>query len=86
MEPIKPPSDSSGLPWTDVERTAQRGAWQASLEGLFMKLKTAAPYLGIAAVIVLAIAAYQVLVGPERGQPGPKPEPKPNASRVHDAR
>jgi hypothetical protein len=51
----------------DTERIAQRGAWQASLEGLFMKLKSAAPYLGVAAVIVLAIAVYQVFAGPNIG-------------------
>jgi hypothetical protein len=61
----------------DVERTAQRGAWQASLEGLFMKLRTAAPYLGVAAVIVLAIAAYQAFVGPNVGNQGPSPSPTP---------
>jgi len=60
-----------------VERTAQRGAWQASLEGLFMKLKTAAPYLGVAAAVVLAVAAYQVLVAPNVGGPGPSPSPTP---------
>jgi hypothetical protein len=61
----------------DVERTAQGGAWQASLEGLFMKLKTAAPYLGVAAAVVLAVAAYQVLVAPNVGGPGPSPSPTP---------
>lgn len=61
----------------DVERTAQRGAWQASLEGLFMKLKTAAPYLGVAAAVLLAVAAYQVLVAPNVGDPGPSPSPTP---------
>jgi hypothetical protein len=61
----------------DVERTAQRGAWQASLEGLFMKLKNAAPYLGVAAAVVLAVAAYQVLVAPNVGGPGPSPTPTP---------
>ena len=59
----------------ETERIAQRGAWQVSLEGLFMKLKNAAPYLGIAAVIVLAIAAYQVFAGPNIGNSGPSPSP-----------
>lgn len=59
----------------ETERIAQRGAWQVSLEGFFMKLKNAAPYLGIAAVIVLAIAAYQVLAGPNVGNSGPSPSP-----------
>jgi hypothetical protein len=61
----------------DVERTAQRGAWQASLEGLFMKLKNVAPYLGVAAAVILAVAAYQVLVAPNVGGPGPSPSPTP---------
>jgi hypothetical protein len=61
----------------ETERIAQRGAWQVSLEGLFMKLKNAAPYLGIAAVIVLAIAAYQVFAGPNVGNSGPSPSPTP---------
>ncbi len=62
---------------TDVERTAQRGAWQASLEGFLMKFKTVAPYIGVAAVIVLAIAAYQVFVGSNVGNPTPSPSPTP---------
>jgi hypothetical protein len=61
----------------DVERTAQRGAWLAPLEGLFMKLKNAAPYLGVAAAVVLAVAAYQVLLAPNVGNQGPSPSPTP---------
>jgi len=61
----------------NVGRTAQRGAWQASLEGFLMKFKSAAPYLGVAAVIVLAIAAYQVFVAPNIGNAGPSPSPSP---------
>jgi hypothetical protein len=60
-----------------IETTPQRGAWQASLEGFLMKFKTAAPYLGVAAVIVLAIAAYQVFGGPNIGNRGPSPSPTP---------
>lgn len=60
-----------------IETTPQRGAWQASLEGFLMKFKTAAPYLGVAAVIVLAIAAYQVFGGPNVGNRGPSPSPTP---------
>ena len=51
----------------DVERTAQRGAWQASLEEFFMHLKPAAPVLGVVAVVVLAIAAYQLTATPNLG-------------------
>ena len=57
----------------DVERTAQRGAWRVSLEELLMNLKPAALALGAAAVIILAVAAYQVLAGPNVGGPGPTP-------------
>ena len=60
-----------------VERTAQRGAWRASLEGLLMNLKPAAPILGVAAAIVLAIAAYQLLVGANVGNPDPSPSSTP---------
>jgi len=70
----------------NVERTAQRGAWQASLEGLLMKLKSAAPYVGVAAVIVLAIAAYQLLAGPNVGNSGPSPSPTPRLITSADLR
>jgi hypothetical protein len=62
----------------DVERTAQRGTWKAPLEGLLMKLKPAAPIFGVAAVILLAIAAYSI-VGGNIGGPGSTPEPTPSA-------
>jgi hypothetical protein len=60
----------------DVERTAQRGAWQALLEGFLMKLKPATPFLGVATVVLLAIAAYQ-LFGGNVGGPSPTPTPTP---------
>jgi hypothetical protein len=63
----------------DVERTAQRGAW-SSLEGFLMKLKTAAPYLGVAAVILLAIAAYQVFGGANVGTSEPSPRSTASSS------
>ena len=62
-----------------VERTPQRGAWQASLEGLFMKLKPAAPILGVAAAVVLAIAAFQLFGGNVGGPNTPTPTPSPRA-------
>jgi hypothetical protein len=55
----------------DVERTAQRGAWLASLEGFIMKLKPAAPILGVAAVVLLAIAGYSLFGGNVGGPPTP---------------
>jgi hypothetical protein len=57
----------------DVERTAQRGAWQAPTEELFMQLKRAAPLLGIAAAVVLAIVAYQVFGNSNVGDAEPTP-------------
>ncbi len=63
----------------DVERTAQRGAWLASLEGFLMKLKPVAPILGIAALIIVAMAAYQLLGGPNVGGPSPSPSPSSSA-------
>jgi hypothetical protein len=68
----------------EVERSAQRGALQASLEGLFMKLKTAAPYLGVAAAVVLAIAAYGVFLAPNVGNPIPSPSPTPRLFTAAD--
>lgn len=59
----------------DVERTAQRGAWQASTEDFFMRLKRAAPILGIAAVVVLAIIAYQAAGNADLGVIEPTPRP-----------
>jgi hypothetical protein len=65
-----------------VERTTQRGAWRASLEGLVMKLKIAAPYIGIGAVIVVAlIVAGQLFIGGrDAGRPTPDPSPRVSAS------
>jgi hypothetical protein len=60
----------------DVERTAQRGAWKALLEGFLMKLKPAAPYLGVAAVVLLAVAAYQLFGGNVGSPTAPNPTPR----------
>jgi hypothetical protein len=60
----------------DVERTAQRGAWQALLEGFLMKLKPATPFLGVATVVLLAIAAYQLFGGNVGGPGAPAPTPR----------
>jgi len=62
----------------DVERTAQRGAWRVSLEELLMNLKPAALVLGTAAVIIVAIAAYQLFRGSNVGGPS-EPTPTPQA-------
>jgi hypothetical protein len=62
----------------DVERTAQRGAWRVSLEELLMNLKPAALALGAAAVIILAVAAYQLLGASNVGGPS-EPTPTPRA-------
>lgn len=44
-----------------VDRTGQRGAWSSLLEGTLMKLKPAAPLLGLAAVVVLVLATIRIL-------------------------
>ncbi len=55
---------------TDVHTTRQRGARWAPLKELFMTMKPAATILGIAAAIVVGIAAYQyVWGGPSIGGP-----------------
>lgn len=61
----------------DVERTAQRGAWRVSLEEFLMNLKPAALALGAAAVIILAVAAYQFFGASNVGGPSePTPTPR----------
>jgi hypothetical protein len=68
----------------DVERTAQRGAGWALLETAIMKLKPAAPILGVAAVVLVAIAAYQFLGGNVGGPPEPTPTPTPRVYVAED--
>jgi len=71
--------------WTALEAaetTPQREAWQASLEGLIMKLKPAAPILGVAAVAILAIVTYQLFAKPVGQEPTPMPSASPTASPV----
>jgi hypothetical protein len=46
---------------SDVERTAQRGAWLASLKGSLMKPKAVTMVLSAVAVVLLAIVAYEIL-------------------------
>jgi len=60
----------------DVERTPQRGAQWALLEGFLMKLKPAAPIFGVAAVVVLAILAWQMFLSPNVGDADPSPTPR----------
>lgn len=60
----------------EVDRTRQPGAWAALLEGTLMKLKPAVPILGVAAVLLVAIAAYQFLGGNVGGPPEPTPTPR----------
>lgn len=59
-----------------VETTSQRGARWWPLEGFLMKLKPAAPILGIAAVVLLAIAGYQFFSGTVGGPTSPSPTPR----------
>ena len=57
----------------EVERTPQRAAWVATTEDFLMQSKRAAPVLGIAAAVVLAIIAFQFLGAPNVGDPEPTP-------------
>jgi hypothetical protein len=60
-----------------VDTTPQRGASWWPLEGILMNLKPAAPILGVAAVVVLAIAGYQLFGGNIGGPPSPTPTASP---------
>ena len=53
----------------EVERTPQRVAWVATTEEFLMQFKRAAPVLGIAAAVVVAIVAFQILGSPSVGDP-----------------
>ena len=57
----------------EVERAPQRAAWMAATEEFLMQYKRAAPVLGIAAAVVLAIVAFQILGSPNVGDPDPTP-------------
>ncbi len=50
---------------TDVHTTRQRGARWVLLKELFMTMKPAVTVLGVAAVAIVAIAAFQILAGGE---------------------
>jgi hypothetical protein len=54
---------------TDVHTTRQRGARWVLLKELFMTMKPAMTVIGLAAVAVLAIAAYQLVAGGGIGGP-----------------
>ena len=58
-----------------VERTPQRGSWRIALENLPMFAKLVVPIVGAAAVLVLAILAYQQFGGVGTGgEPSPSPD------------
>lgn len=57
----------------EVERTPQRVAWVAATEEFLMQFKRAAPVLGIAAAVVVAIVAFQILGSPSVGNPEATP-------------
>jgi hypothetical protein len=59
-----------------IDVTPQRGASWWPLEGFLMKLKPAAPVLGIAAIVLLAIAGYQFFGGTVGGPTTPSPTPR----------
>jgi hypothetical protein len=54
---------------TDVHTTRQRGARWAPLKELFMTMKPAMTVLGVAAVAIVAITAFQILSGGGVGAP-----------------
>ena len=58
----------------EVERAPQRAAWVAATEEFLMQYKRAAPVLGIAAAVVLAIVAFQILGSPNVGDAEPTPQ------------
>ncbi|MDQ2674752.1 MAG: hypothetical protein M3Y40_08855, partial [Chloroflexota bacterium] len=60
----------------------QRGAWMASAEEFLMKLKRAAPVLGIAAAIVLAIVSFQLVSSPRTGEPASRPYTAGDLERI----
>ncbi|HTI30386.1 MAG TPA: hypothetical protein VL687_08520 [Methylomirabilota bacterium] len=66
----------------EVERMPQRGAWRIALENTPMFNKIALPVLGVAAVALVAILAYQQL-GTDRGQ-APSASPSPSGAATID--
>lgn len=64
----------------EVERMPQRGAWRVAMENAPMFMKIAAPVLGVAAVVLVAIIGYQLL-GTDRGVgQGPSISPSPSGA------
>jgi len=57
-----------------VEHTPQRGSWRIALENMPMIAKLVVPIVGAAAVLVLAILAYQQFGGVATGGPSPSPD------------
>jgi len=57
----------------EVERAPQRATRVATTKEFLMQFKRAAPVLGIAAAVVLAIVAFQILGSPTMGDPEPTP-------------
>ena len=62
-----------------VERTPQRGRGRIALENMPMFAKLALPIVGAAAVLAIAVLAYQQLGGTGTGN-GPSASPEPTAS------
>jgi len=63
---------------TDVHTTRQRGALLAPLENLIMRMQPIAPFIGVAAAVVVALAIFTAL-GPRVGDSEPAPSPSPTA-------
>lgn len=66
----------------EVERAPQRGAWRIALENAPMLKKIAVPVIGVAAVVLVAVLAYQQL-GTGHGQ-APSMSPSPSAAATID--
>lgn len=64
----------------EIEVTPQSGTWPAPVEGLIMRLRSTAPYLMVAAAIVLAVAGYFAFLAPSVGDQGPSPAPAASAT------
>lgn len=61
----------------EISTSTQRGAWRAPLEGVIMRLQPVALFIGVAAVVIAAVAAYVAFAQPNIG--GPEPTPSPDA-------
>ena len=57
----------------EIETTPQSGAWPAPLEGLIMRIQRAAPYVAVAAAVLMAAVLYLALARPPVGDDASPP-------------